>query len=412
MINFITRIIQQETKNKNSKYSRNIVLFYLMRFFASMVLVSPIFIIFLQENGLSMTQIMVMQSYYMIIILIMSVPAGAISDKIGRTKATILSEITFTGGWFIYYAGTSLWHFYLAETIMAISSSLWSASFSSFLYDSLKEIRKSRDFKKVYGRVYLMMSITAAIGSILGGFVAKYDIRLAFLITGFTTFGALIVSIFLKEPKRKVEKKKGLFKLIWHSVIFSWKTRKVRYLMIISSLITGVGFSFYMFNQPYLKELGLSLPMFGLVYFGMNILGGFGAAIAHKLEKFLGMKKTLIVIALVPGLIFVVMAFIRNPWAAILPLFATLFFGLELNVIEDYLNKEISSEKRATVLSINYMMNSMVCAIIAPIVGIIGDSSGLKEVYLLFSAVMIATTFFVFYFNQMKNSRSLKTKTT
>ena len=57
----------------------------------SLTVMSSIFVLFLQENGLSMTQIMILQSVYTGIVMLTIVPAGIFADFIGRKTAIVLT---------------------------------------------------------------------------------------------------------------------------------------------------------------------------------------------------------------------------------------------------------------------------------------------------------------------------------
>ena len=118
----------------------NIWKFYLYRVFNCLVFVSPIFILFYQQNGLSMTQIMILQSVYTAVILLAVIPAGIVADYIGRKKVLIANTFLFSLAWALYALSSNFWSFFFCEIVIALSSAMWTASGTAFFYDTLKEL--------------------------------------------------------------------------------------------------------------------------------------------------------------------------------------------------------------------------------------------------------------------------------
>ena len=77
------------SKVRKQKLEQNIWKFYLYRVFCSMTLIAPIYVLFLMENGLSMAQIMILQSIYTALFMLLVVPSGIVADYIGRKKITV-----------------------------------------------------------------------------------------------------------------------------------------------------------------------------------------------------------------------------------------------------------------------------------------------------------------------------------
>ena len=86
------------SKIRKRNLEKNVWKFYLYRLFCSLVFISPIFVLFYQENGLSMTQIMILQSVYTGVIMLTIVPFGILADYIGRKKVLVANAIFYTLG--------------------------------------------------------------------------------------------------------------------------------------------------------------------------------------------------------------------------------------------------------------------------------------------------------------------------
>ena len=65
----------------NKKNTRKLVILKLMR---SMSLIVPVIALFYTQHGLSLTQIMLLQSIFSVALFSLEIPTGYISDRFGR----------------------------------------------------------------------------------------------------------------------------------------------------------------------------------------------------------------------------------------------------------------------------------------------------------------------------------------
>ena len=70
---------------------KNIWKYKIINFFHSMLFFIPILVLFFQDRGLSMTQILLIKSIYSIFVVLMEVPTGVWADKFGHKKSINLS---------------------------------------------------------------------------------------------------------------------------------------------------------------------------------------------------------------------------------------------------------------------------------------------------------------------------------
>jgi hypothetical protein len=75
-----------------------------------------------------------------------------------------------------------------------------------------------------------------------------------------------------------------------------------------------------------------------------------------------------------------------------------LFSGPFHPLLDDYVNKRIPSDKRATVLSIKNMVNSLLFMTLSPLIGYLVDLYSLTIALLLMGSVLVVVSF-VFFFS-------------
>ena len=100
------------------------------------------------------------------------------------------------------------------------------------------------------------------------------------------------------------------------------------------------------------RFIGLDIKLFGVVYFVMLLIPAIIVSFSHKVEAFLGEKKTLLFIPLFTGLSFFGMGLSATLWGILFIILFQIASELQHPVIKTYLNKHIPSDKRATILSL------------------------------------------------------------
>ena len=120
--------------------------------------------------------------------------------------------------------------------------------------------------------------------------------------------------------------------------------------------------------QPYLQTVELPLYLFWLIWSILNVSVWIFALYSHKFEKILWRKRLLISLMFMCFAWYILSAIFNELWAIV---FLFLFYiprWIWRPVIKDYINKIISSDIRATVLSIQWLVGRLSFAIISPFV--------------------------------------------
>ena len=144
-------------KIEQQKLKRNIWKIYLFNIFSSLTFFVPIIVLFWQDNGLNLTQIMILQSLFALAIVILEVPTGYFADIVGRKRSLILASFFLTIGVFVYSIGHNFYQFLIAEILWAFGVSLISGTDSAFIYDTLKDLKQEKLYKKIVGMLYFII---------------------------------------------------------------------------------------------------------------------------------------------------------------------------------------------------------------------------------------------------------------
>jgi MFS family permease len=358
----------------------NIYKLYVIKIAKWFSLIMPIFVLFFQDNGLNMTQIFLLKSVYSIGMLCFEIPSGYFGDVWGRKKTLIIGTIITTLGFSVYSFSSVFYQFLIAELVLGIGQSFISGADSAMLYDSLKSENRENEYLKYEGRVTSVGNFSEAIAGILGGLLATISLRTPFIFQVIISAAAIPAAFLLIEPAYSTFKRiagfKDIFKIIKFALI---DYRKLRYFIFFSSLIGTATLTYAWFIQPYLIEINLPLPIFGVVWTLLNLTVGTTSIYAHRIESRFTQKQISASIFILISTGFILTATFISVWAIPVLFLFYMVRGIATPVLKDYINLLIESEVRATVLSLRNMFIRINFAIIGPVLGWITDHYSLKK---------------------------------
>jgi MFS family permease len=285
---------------------------------------------------------------------------------------------------FTYSLSTGLWGFLAAEIILGLGKSLISGADSALLYDSLLDMKKEKQYIKFEGRITSIGNIAEAIAGTLGGLLAGISLRTPYIGQTIVALIAIPAAFLLVEPSRhkalKILRFKDILQIV-RSTLF--KNSPLQRNIFFSALIGTATLTMAWFVQPVFQRMELPIELFGVSWTILNLIVGFTAAIAHRIEKRLGEKVSIILIALLIPTGYLVIGPIAGYGA-----FAVLFIfyivrGFATPVLKDYINRIAESNIRATILSVRNFIIRFNFALIGPFLGWYTDTYTLRQALLL-----------------------------
>jgi len=362
-----------------NSFKSNLWKIYLSQFFINLFFVSGVLIPFLTDwGGLNFTQIMILQSWFMLWGFLFEIPAGTLADYLGRKLTIVLACIINAIAALVYASIPNFYIFMIGETLWAMSEALFSGTIEAFVYDTLKKIKETKRSKKVFGRIESFRLGGILVGAPIGSVIAAYlGLRAPMLLLTIPFIIAFFISLTMKEPRITFKESRDYFAILKGGVKFFYKNKILKILALDMIFIGSIAYFMFWLYQPMLKQAGISIAYFGVVhaaFVGSQILVMNNY---ERLERIFGSKKRLIFFsALITGIMFVIGGL--TTFAPIV-LFAIIVgggFGLTRRpLFISYMNKYIPSSKRATVLSTIAMLRRFVLVLINPIVGLSVDWS-------------------------------------
>ena len=357
----------------------NILKIYLLQGVSWFMVAMPIIILFFQENGFSLTQIMTLQAIYSFSVAIFEIPSGYIADIFGRKKTIVASTILSFVGYLVLSLCSGFFVFSLAQILIGLSGSLMSGSNSALLYDTLLQTDNKELYTKVEGRSYAIGNFSEASAGVLGGFLAATSIFLPIYVQTSILFLSIPISLTLIEPtvykKNKIDRSISNIISVVQFVIID--NVRLKWLIIYSSIMGVASLSMAWFAQPFFKEIQIPIIYFGILWAGLNFSSGITSFNSYKIEKRYNMCEILTIVTIFMTMSFVLLGMNFNLFGLIFILLIYLLRGIITPIIRNAINEITTSEKRATVLSVRSFILRISFAICAPILGYITDNYSL-----------------------------------
>ena len=279
--------MKQSEQTYQQKLHSNIGKLYALGIINWFLLAMPIIVLFYQENGLSIAQIMILQAFASLIIVGIEIPSGYFADHIGRKHSILVGCILGFLGTLIYALSFNFWGFLFAELFVSFGMGFISGADSALLYDSLAEIKKTEHYKAIQGKLSAFSNFSEGIASIIGGFLALITLRTPFFAETAVVFSSILVAASLYEPKRHIaEISEGHASKVWTTVKYVLSDhKKIRNIMWYGAFVSTATLSFVWLAQPYWKSVGVPLAMFGIIWAILQFIVGYFSIISHRIEK-------------------------------------------------------------------------------------------------------------------------------
>ncbi|MEM0130026.1 MAG: MFS transporter [Thermoplasmatales archaeon] len=365
---------------------------YVYTFLYSFLLLNPIWVLYLLGLGFNLFLITLLDVVFYVIIALGSIPTGRLADRIGRRISLFISSI-LTG------LGIILFGIFTSFAGIAISYVLWglgAAINSSALESLVFEYSKSHNFRylEIIGVVNFLSALSIAVASLAGGYIGEYrGLRMVIFATGAFVIASSLYTLRFKERPRDSMTTRNPLKLRYYV-----SDRRILSLIILRVALVLDFNMMVIFKQPYYTELGLSVGIIGFIFFLDVLLRGLSSLYTQRLS-FIARNRfgsMLIFTSLtfftiyIPGLI--------QDYASIFFLILnSVIFGFYSNILSEEVNVLVPTEIRATVLSVVFLVSSLLTAVAEPFLGASATIIGLKKTFVIFSVVFLAiSTFSIF----------------
>lgn len=374
--------------------ARAVRLTYGFQFFFGLLLWIPIFYEYQKQLGLSDAEIFGIQSIYYIAFCLMEIPTGMVADRFDyRTSLWLGASVLVVANLVPVLAGNYtgfLVHFLL----IALARSLISGAQSAYLYEYLNAHDAGHLYLKVegVGRSYSLVGKIVYWPVI--GLLMQWNTPSPYWLTAINAAIAVVLALKL-PPIPGWQKPQGKTSKLLAGVGGAFDAlKKSRWLLLLMvqgiAMFTLVRILQVNLFQPVLESKHVSVTWYGSVLAAMTIFEAVAAARPHWLSKKIGPAKSVFLLTVVMALS---IGFIVPSGGIVTILLLCLFSvtaGMSFPIQKKLLNDAIpDSRYRATLLSMESIMDRAVCAVVAVALGAYLAGGRLNEFLVLSSVVTV-----------------------
>ncbi len=364
---------------------RNIPLLYAFSFLQMTLFPMAVITLFWKEQiGLSLSQILLLQSIFAVAMVVMEYPSGYISDRIGYRTSLTIASILGVAGWGCYTVATSFRDVLIAEILLGISTSFISGTDSALLYESLRRGGEESDYASCEGRSTFFGQSGEAAGAIFAGFLYARWPLLPFILQVGVWLLALIVTRSLREPRREPRSHAShLMEALSSARYVFAENRRLRVTMLLTIALGLSSFYPVWLIQPYMREAGVPLTSFGPVWAGANLVVALFALMSHRVRTLLGEQRMVLLLVLLVWCGYLGLGWTAGVWGFLFYYLLTAMRGLRGPLLLHLSQAEIPSANRAGMLSLQSLCFRLLFALSAPLLGRYADSAGVGNSFRL-----------------------------
>jgi predicted MFS family arabinose efflux permease len=282
----------------------------------------------------------------------------------------------------------------LVSLLLGLGFTFFSGATEAWLVDALRATAFAGTLESVLARGQVIGGVAMLGGSVAGGYLAQvtnlgvpFVLRAVILAAMFTLASRLMHDVGF-TPRRDGRPLSEMRRVVTDSVDHGLRVPAVRYLMLAAPFTGGVALYVFYALQPHLLELYGNEHAYGVaglvaaIVAGAQILGGMAATGVRKLFR---RRTSALLTAEVLGAASLVLVGLSHRFWVVIALVVVwgLLFAATTPIRQAYINDQIPSEQRATILSFDSLMASGGGVAAQPVLGRAADVWGYPASFVL-----------------------------
>ncbi len=334
---------------------RNTLVFLLSNFLVSVAYSLPhsILTVILLAKGLSLSQILIIQSAYSIAIALFEFPSGLLADNYSRKNLYSLSKLFLIIMFLIVLFSNQFYLIFAAWFCYGIAAALDSGTLDAYIINQLKLAHHGAELRKFLALSNRLEIVGLLLGSSLGGILYHFiGINIYVLGTVFLVVSTLISFFFFKETTKSDSLQDSHVMVLKKQITDSFKELRKQprlSLILIFDFLTQIFFqTHFQLWQSFFLSKGIDSQYFPFFYITFQVITLFSYSINID-----GVKKYTGVLKFSPLIVFLPLTFFLGKIEIFLTayfIFVFVFYVIEF-ILNYQFNKMVSVENISSLIS-------------------------------------------------------------
>lgn len=351
----------------------NIKILTWFNFFTDFKLYGPIAIIYFTQVSGSFALGMSILSLVMVSSAIFEVPTGVLSDRLGRRKTLLLGALAAVFYSVFYAIGQAFWILVVGAIFEGLSRSFYSGNNDALLHDSLEETNQQHEYAEFLGKVGSMFQVALAVSAILGGILASWSFPLIMWLSVIPQAICFFLAYRTREPKIRSRMSGNILQHLKEALQKFKDNKRLRLLSMSHILGFGFGEAGFQFQSAFYNSIW-PVWAIGVAKTSSYLLATASYKLSGRLIKKFGSVEVLLVDNVYNRFINIVSTAFPTIISPVLMSSTSIFHGITDVSKSSLLQREFTSEQRATMGSLNAFAGSIFFGVVAFALGFVADS--------------------------------------
>ena len=154
------------------------------------------------EKGLSYSNIVFLDSILMFAGCVLCIPIQKLFKNVIPKIALRVGLFCYAGFVVLLMVGTNFFTFAFGYVLLAIGYAIGSIKVNPILTDSLSELKRDKDYNRVFGKGYSLYYIIECVGAVCITYVYSWKPYMCFVLSLVMIAIGFVLTFFFKEPKK------------------------------------------------------------------------------------------------------------------------------------------------------------------------------------------------------------------